>query len=136
MCVAASYTCANWSQFNENLNFHHRLHRLERKRDEEQPRLRKLCSWMDETAERGGFYILENPQKSRVWEEECVQELINKHNGFVKDIDGGAYGQINHEGDPVCKTFRFGTNSKHVANLLDKRLTAEEKNMCVPNSGT
>ena len=135
MCIAAGYTCTNWSLFNENMNFHHRLHVLEEKRDEERPRLRKLCSWMDETAERGGFYILENPQKSRLWEEECMQELINKHNGFIKDIDGGAYGQSNQEGDPVRKTFRFVTNSKHVANLLDKRLTAEEKNMCVPIQG-
>ena len=60
----------------ENMNYNDRPEVLERIRDEERPTVVKSMEWCRQQHDDGNYYLIENPERSRIWSEESVLEML------------------------------------------------------------
>ena len=75
LLLLIGFDCRNWNLLNENANYKHRIEVLEQHREEERPTLRWVCKRCIDQVRNGRLFVLENPIRSRLWEEDCVMEL-------------------------------------------------------------
>ncbi|CAJ1438516.1 unnamed protein product [Effrenium voratum] len=115
LLVLAGCRCTHWSVMNENCNYAHRMEELMMLRDAESPLLRWFCKTLAKHVTMGGLILLENPKRSRFWEEKAVKELISMENMILVDCDAGAFGGKDLDGYDIIKTYRFLTNSQDIA---------------------
>ena len=120
---------------NENCNYAHRMEELMMLRDAERPLLRWFCKTLAKHVTMGGLILLENPKRSRFWEEKAVKELISMENMILVDCDAGAFGGKDLDGYDIIKTYRFLTNSQDIADRVNKRLNQAERQECRPLEG-
>ncbi|CAJ1340013.1 unnamed protein product, partial [Effrenium voratum] len=78
---------------------------------------------------------MENPKRSRFWEEKAVKELISMGNMILVDCDAGAFGGKDLDGYDIIKTYRFLTNSQDIADRVNKRLNQAKRQECRPLEG-
>ena len=128
------FPCRFWNLLNENANYHYRLPELYDLRDEERPVLEWTVQRCQQQAKQGDLYLLENPIRSRIWEEPSVQQLQKNPDNKVVVLDAGAFGAMDRHGYPIIKTFKIYTSSE-VARELDRRLSPEERKQCRPLEG-
>lgn len=81
------------------------------------------------------IYLIENPERSRIWSEESVLEMLEYTNGQIVKCHSGAYGGKNSKGEPIKKTFQFASNNPMLLGFLTKKLSAEQLALCVPLEG-
>ena len=135
LLVLVGFPCTLWSLFNENLNYAHRMEELMALREEQRPMLQWLCKQLKKQAEAGRFFALENSEKSRLWDEECLKELQDLPDAQLVLADGGAFGATDLDGFPIIKTYKFLVNSPVIAHLLHRRLSSQERQVCKPLEG-
>ena len=123
------FPCRFWNILNENANYHYRLDELYDLRDEERPVLECTVGRCKQQMKHGDLYLLENPIRSRLWEEPAVQQLQDNPDNKVVILDAGAFGATDCQGHPIIKTFKIYTNSNEIAKELDRRLSPEEKKL-------
>ena len=135
LLMLIGFPCRFWNILNENANYHYRLDELYDLRDEERPVLEWTVDRCKQQMRHGDLYLLENPIRSRLWEEPAVQQLQNNPDNKVVILDAGAFGATDRQGHPIIKTFKIYTNSNEIAKELDRRLSPEEKKLCKPLEG-
>ena len=127
--------CTPWLVMQENMNYNDRPEVLERIRDEERPTVVKSMEWCRQQHDDGNYYLIENPERSRIWSEESVLEMLEYTNGQIVKCHSGAYGGKNSKGEPIKKTFQFASNNPMLLEFLTKKLSAEQLALCVPLEG-
>ena len=127
--------CTPWLVMQENMNYNDRPEVLERIRDEERPTVVKSMEWCRQQHDDGNYYLIENPERSRIWSEESVLEMLEYTNGQIVKCHSGAYGGKNSKGQPIKKTFQFASNNPMLLEFLTKKLSAEQLALCAPLEG-
>lgn len=129
--------CNAWNIFNENMNYagRDRMDELEQLREEHRPLVKLGVEACWQQIEQENFFIMENPDRSRIWDLPEIQELINRDDVYVVRGHSGAYGGTNSNGDPIKKTYQWITNSKELADAVSRKLTQEQLQECVPLIG-
>ena len=135
LMVIIGFPCTHYSLFNENLNYAHRMEELELLREQDQPLLDFAYDVCMRQIEGNRFFILENPLRSRLWEQEKMQRLLQVPGVGTTIIDSGAYGAENSKGMPIMKPFKLMSNSRPHLEALVQRLTPEQKHYCQPVCG-
>ena len=89
--VIMGLDCRLWNIFNANLNYSHRLELLQELRDEELP----LVEFAWEVAliqmKHGRYFLMENPQRSRLWDLSCTTDLESMPGTWKTTLDAGAF---------------------------------------------
>lgn len=90
--IVLGVDCRLWNIFSENLNFSQDRQRLQQLRELELP----LVLFAVEVAliqiQNGRFFLLENPERSRLWLLEAVVQLLNMPGVWSIVLDAGAWG--------------------------------------------
>ena len=80
------------------------------------------------------FFLIENPQRSELWETQELRELLEMSGVWKVTCDTGAFGmQIN--GKDVCKPMTFVGNMPGLDKVLSRRLTQQQRSQCTPIQG-
>ncbi|CAK9043953.1 Protein NO VEIN (Protein EMBRYO DEFECTIVE 2597) [Durusdinium trenchii] len=119
----------------DNTNYKDRPEELAERRALERPVVEEAMQWCRMQRQAGRYYLIENPQTSRLWDEESVQSMLQDTGGQTVTCHSGAYGAMNSKGNPIRKTFRFASNNKDILTFLQDKLTAEELKLRVPLEG-
>ena len=130
LLLMIGYPCTNFCIFNENLNYHWRMEELHRLRSAERQPLTWVVELCLEQASRGRLYLLENPLRSRLWEEKAVKRLASHSDNIRVVADAGAFGARDVDGYMIHKPHVFYTNSALIATALNRRMCPEERAMC------
>ncbi|CAJ1342740.1 unnamed protein product, partial [Effrenium voratum] len=131
----AEIDCRPWVLLQDNVNFLHRPHELQSWRDSVRRMVARTASWCLKQHNAGRYFLIENPDNSRLWAEPTIDELRQLTNAFEVKCHHGAYGATNSKGQLIRKTFRFLTNNQHMANALMRKLSPEALQQCVPLEG-
>ena len=135
LLLLIGFPCTEFCIMNENCNYALRPEELELRRALMRPALKWVCKLCQEQAASGRYYILENPLRSRLWQEACVKELYKVDNTEFVNCDGGAFGAVDLDGFPIIKTYGFLLNCPKIARALDRRLSPQERQVCKPLEG-
>ena len=84
--------CTPWLIMQENMNYNYRMEELEAIREQERPTLEQSMKWCCDQHDDGNYYLIENPEPSRIWSEESVLNMLNYTNGHIVKCHSGAYG--------------------------------------------
>lgn len=93
------------------------------------------CEKCEEQLREGRFFLFENPEKSRIWEEESVRWLADQPGVEIVLTDGGALGAVDRDNYPIIKTYKFMLNNGKIAQALRRCLSAQERQVCRPLEG-
>ena len=127
--------CRLWSIFNENLNYSQRKHRLQQLREEEKELVLFACELALIQHRSGRFFLIENPQRSRLWVLTEIVELLNMPQTWLVTLDTGAFGAT-VEDKKIAKPMNFLGNIPFLDEVLGQRLSMEDKQFCTPIQGT
>ncbi|CAK9056145.1 unnamed protein product [Durusdinium trenchii] len=123
------------TMYEDNTNYKDRPEELAERRALERPVVEEAMQWCRMQHQAGRYCLIENPQTSRLWDEESVQSMLQDTGGQTVTCQSGAYGAMNSKGNPIRKTFRFASNNKDILTFLQDKLSAEELKLCVPLEG-
>ncbi|CAJ1337274.1 unnamed protein product, partial [Effrenium voratum] len=79
------------------------------------------------------YFVLENPQKSRIWEQAAVERLLDHPGVGTSVFHDGAYGSENSKMEPVIKAFKIASNCNEI---LEAMLSKEQQHYCTPIEGS
>ena len=127
--------CTPWLIMQENMNYQDRMDELESIRDQERPTLDQAMKWCCEQHDDGNYYLIENPQSSRLWTQQCVENMIAYTGGQAVTCHAGAYGGTNSKGQLIKKTYQFVSNNSLLLEFLCKKLDPLQLQQCVPLEG-
>ena len=133
--LIAELHCTPWILMQDNTNYKDRPEELAERRALERPVVEEAMQWCRMQHQAGRYCLIENPQTSRLWDEESVQSMLQDTGGQTVTCQSGAYGAMNSKGNPIRKTFRFASNNKDILTFLQDKLSAEELKLCVPLEG-
>ena len=133
--LIAELHCTPWILMQDNTNYKDRPEELAERRALERPVVEEAMQWCRMQRQAGRYYLIENPQTSRLWDEESVQSMLQDTGGQTVTCQSGAYGAMNSKGNPIRKTFRFASNNKDILTFLQDKLSAEELKLRVPLEG-
>ena len=88
----AEIDCRPWVLLQDNVNFLHRPHELQSCRDSVRPMVARTASWCLKQHNAGRYFLIENPDNSRLWAEPTIDELRQLTNAFEVKCHHGAYG--------------------------------------------
>lgn len=135
LVLVQSLHCTPWSLLQDNCNYTDRPDELEQRRAEERPTVKAALKRCEDQHHGGRYYLLENPERSRIWNEDAMIEMLNKTGGVIVKCDSGAYGATNSKGNMIKKGFSFASNDPRLLRYLTKVLSADERQLCVPLEG-
>lgn len=58
----------------------------------------KVVSWCEKQDREGGYWIIENPDRSRLWQEPTLLRLLQRTSSRTVTCHAGAYGALNSKG--------------------------------------
>ena len=134
--LLVGYPCTYYNSFNENMNHARRPHELQARRELDRPRREFLVELCKEQAEHGRHFLIENPQRSRLWEQEELLNLANLPGTTMGHAHLGAFGMETSDGQPVVKPIGVLTNMPGLAERLSVQLSATDRQYCTPIRGT
>ena len=134
LVVVIQYPCRYWSHLTST-NYSHWPHELEQLRKDEEGMFQLMLWTIREQSRHKRYWILENPQGSALWREYRVSQKLNANNATAVVAESGAFGGTNTRGDPILKRYQFASNHEWLVEPLAKRLTPEERQLCVPLEG-
>ena len=83
----------------------------------------------------GRFFLLENPLKSELWQQPHVVRLAGLPGVYSFVLDSGEFGgQV--QGHDIIKPFKIMTDFPGLRDVLERRLTPEERSNCAPIEGS
>ena len=133
--IVMGVDCRFWNLFNINLNWSHRQELLESLQDEERILVQFAVDIALMQYKAGRYFLLENPLRSRLWEEDNVCQLRDLEGIWSTVLDAGAYGaEINNE--PIAKPMRWMGNLPGFDQTLNLRLTPTQRLYCKPIQGS
>ena len=125
--------CLHYTIFNRNLNYSQRPLEWQQLQNEDCPLLVFSVDMAERQIRAGRFFFVENPERSELWSQPEMKKLAQKPGVFSFVMDAGCFGaQIN--GERIAKPFRILTNFTGLDEVLQHRLTVEEKTKLHPNS--
>ena len=126
--------CTKWSQFNINLNYAWRPEQLRREQEAEMP-LVDFAYLACEVQYKGGrYFLVENPVNSRLWTLQPIKTILSWPDVWTSTLDTGAFG-AEVDGHMIAKPMMFMGNVPGLAQVINKRLTPEQKLYCTPIQG-
>ena len=128
--------CKDWCLLQDNVNYIHRLEQLWQRRARARPLVKRAAGWCAKQSRENRYWLIENPLTSRLWQEECIQQISQLPNVETAVCHGGAYGMTNSKHQLVKKSFRFMGNCEPILRRLRKKLDAELLKQCVPIEGS
>ena len=129
--------CRLWNQFSINLNWStpERQVQLKELQRQERPLVHFATDVALEQYKNGRYFLIENPLRSTLWQEQALQELLALPGVWSTTLDAGAYG-AEVDGQPLCKPMRWIGNAPGMDLALHRRLDDLEKQYCIPIQGT
>ena len=134
LLVMMAIDCKHYNMFNKNMNYSYRPEEWEWLQSKGAP-LRMLAYKIAKRQHsKGRFFLIENPQRSELWETQEIRELLEMSGVWKVTCDTGAFGmQIN--GKDVCKPMTFVGNMPGLDEVLSRRLTQQQRSQCTPIQG-
>ena len=127
--------CTHFTLFNKNLNYSQRLDEWHRLQQEDQPLVTFSTTMATRQHQAGRFFLLENPLKSELWQQPQVVRLASLPGVYSFVLDSGAFGgQV--QGHDIIKPFKIMTDFPGLRDVLERRLTPEERSNCTPIEGS
>ena len=127
--------CRDWCLLQDNCNYVRRKILLLMRRAKARVLLRKVAAWCRQQHQQGRCFLIENPLTSRLWQEQCIQDLT-KLDGVQSTVcHAGAYGATNSKGQMIRKAHRFMGNCEPILRRLTKKLTPHQLQSCAPLEG-
>ena len=126
--------CTKWSQFNINLNYSWRLDQLQQEQEAEMPLVDFTCDACEIQYQGDRYFLVENPLKSRLWTLQPIQKVMSWPNVWTSTLDTGAFG-AEIDGHMIAKPMMFMGNVPGLGQVINKRLTPEQKVYCTPVQG-
>ena len=126
--------CRLWSIFNENLNYQDRKDLLASLREDEKELVKFACELALLQHQNGRFFLIENPQRSRLWSLNEIMEIAELPNSWLVTLDTGAFG-AKIDDQSIIKPMTFLGNIPELNHKMDRRLDAEERLQCTPIQG-
>ena len=107
MCI----DCRLWSIFNENLNYdyNHDRELLDFLRQGELPLVVFACEVALKQLQSSRFFLIENPEKSRLWTLQPIKDLLSLPGVWSVVLDTGAWG-AEVDSQMIAKPMRFAGN--------------------------
>ena len=134
LLVMIEIDCKHYTIFNKNLNYSHRLLEWQQLQDEDHPMLTFSTTMAERQVKAGRFFFVENPERSELWNKPEIKRLEQMQGVFSFVMDSGCFGaQV--DGKRVAKPFRILTNFTGLDEVLQRRLTADERQECTPIEG-
>ena len=127
--------CRLWNLFNINLNYSQRLELLHELQADEIPLVILAVELAFFQIKNDRYFMFENPQRSQLWSLEPVLELESQPQVWKTTLDTGAYGGQVH-GHPIAKPMTFLGNIPELDEVINRRLTPEERKLCIPIEGS
>ena len=135
MLVMLGIDCKHYNLFNKNLNYSQRLDEWEQLQQEDRPLLTFTTSVAKRQYEAQRHFLIENPIRSELWTMPQIRRLASLQGVYAFDLDAGAFG-AEIEGNPVIKTFRIMTNLPGLDEVLQRRLSQQQRALCTPIQGS
>ena len=126
--------CRHYNLFNKNLNYSHRPEVWEDLQHQDRPLLVFTASVAKRQWESSRFFFIENPQRSELWAMPEITRLASLHGVYEFTLDSGAFGATIN-GNPVIKPFKIMTNLPGLDEVLQRRLSQQQRAMCTPIEG-
>lgn len=127
--------CRPWTLLQDNTNFVDRPEALEAWRNQVRPMLKKIVSWCEKQDDEGRFWLIENPQTSRLWKEPALQRLLSRPTSRWVTCHAGAYGATNSKGQMIKKPHTFAGNCPLILEHLTLKLDQDQLKQCQPLAG-
>ena len=134
LLVMLEIDCRHYTIFNKNLNYSHRPLEWQQLQEEDHPLLTFTITIAKKQVDAGRFFFVENPERSELWSKPEVKKLANMSGVFSFVMDSGCFG-AEIDGDMIAKPFRILTNFTGLDEILQHRLTAEQRQACTPIQG-
>ena len=135
LLLHVAWPCTVWTLFNENMNYSHRPQELEALREDAREMLKFTASLCKEQQAEGRLFLGESVLKSRLWDEESIQDLWHLPDVDSTTCDAGAYGAESVDGFPIVKPHRWIGNGKFILGRLNQKMTPEQKVFAKPIQG-
>lgn len=119
----------------KNCNYSHRPEEWKKLQKKDKPLLDFAIDVALEQHQSNRFFLLENPQRSELWQNPQVIRLSQMPGVWEIVVDAGAFGATNQSGQPVAKPYKFMGNMPGMDTLLARRLLPHERQQCVPIQG-
>lgn len=126
--------CRFWNLFNINLNYSQRLDLLKELQEDELPLVELACELAIFQHKHGRYFLIENPQRSRLWELQPILDVESMPLVWKTTLDTGAFGAEVH-GHRVAKPMTFLGNIPELDEVITRRLSQEERQACTPIEG-
>ena len=126
--------CRHYNWFNHNMNYAYREEVWQQLQLEDRPMLVFSGEVAMNQCKSNRFFILENPLKSQIWDDEVLLQLQDLPGVWIVVLDTGAFGTTIN-GNKVCKSMKLIGNVPGLDKELGRRLDAQQKELCTPIQG-
>ncbi|CAE7322415.1 GIP, partial [Symbiodinium sp. CCMP2456] len=133
--VVAGYPSTLYSLANENFNYRGQPEQLRQLRDDDRRMRRFVSDLFREQHHQGRFFLLENPQTSRLWQQPEILEIADLPGVSSAVCHLGAFGAETKDGLPVRKPLRFLSNMPEMITDLSQKLSDTDLLFCEPVRG-
>ena len=123
--------CRHYNWFNHNMNYAYREEVWQQLQLEDRPMLVFSGEVAMNQYKSNRFFILENPLKSQIWDDEVLLQLQDLPGVWIVVLDTGAFGATIN-GNKVCKSMKLIGNVPGLDKELGRRLDAQQKELCKP----
>lgn len=134
LLVMLEIDCRHYNLFNKNLNYSHRPEVWQELQEEDRPLLTFTAKVAKKQWEASRFFFIENPQRSELWSMPEIRRLASLHGVYEFVLDSGAFGAT-IDGKPVIKPFKILTNLPGLDEVLQRRLSQQQRALCTPIEG-
>ena len=126
--------CRHYNLFNHNLNYAWREEEWQALQQEDRPMLELSYDAAMEQYLSKRFFIIENPQRSQLWDQEHIVQLQGLPGVWTVTFHAGAFG-ASVNGNKIIKPMTLIGNVPGLDQELHRLLSTEEKAQCVPIEG-
>lgn len=126
--------CRHYNWFNHNMNYAHREEVWQQLQLEDRPMLVFAGDVAMDQYKDNRFFMLENPLKSQIWNDEILQRLQDLPGVWTVVLDTGAFGAT-IKGNKVRKSMKLIGNVPGLDLELNRRLDVHERQQCTPIQG-
>ncbi|CAK9008829.1 unnamed protein product [Durusdinium trenchii] len=127
--------CTPWTILQDNTNYVNGPEELAAWRTQVRPMIEKMVRWCEKQDEEGRYWLIENPERSRLWQEAALSRLLQRPSSQIVTCHAGAYGALNSKGAMIRKGHNFAGNCPLVLAHLQKKLSQEQQRLCTPLEG-
>ena len=98
---------------------------VEREKVKAKVHLAFMCELYHAQVNAGRYFLHEHPGNATSWQEECIEEVMDRQGVEVSTADRCQYGQ-QEDGLPIKKPTKFMSNSEEILRKLAKRCAGRD----------